>query len=472
MVKSGASTRYVTLRMMLMALLVLQLMPLAAFAEEPEDALAPTEQLAQGLEEDSSTEEAAPPQAEEVSADEGLLGQEDVEAGESIDDVDMEEQAGGYSIIGATSVLAGAKATYSIPAGTKLALKSGKDYAKLSGNTLQGVMDGTVVLSLRDSSGKERTTLKVEIDDSVYETEYVIRSALDTSYVLDVSGGSLSKGANVQLYRANGTSAQVWSLNTEADDAYNTVFGIYSCHALWARCLDVAGGSTSNGANVRQWTHNGSAAQQWDMYVDAQQMVTFVNRKSGKALDVAGGKVGNGRNVRQYSRNDSLAQKWVLEPFTGEVVAEGFFRLAASGNTKYVLDVAGGSKANGANIRLWKSNGSKAQLWKISQLERFDRTCYRITNVGSGKVLEVAGGSTANGANVRQWTWNGTAAQLWEYGDGGRSADGKGETLSLINVKSGMALDLAGGKVANGSNIRQWRYNYSNAQFFTQYEIL
>jgi endo-1,4-beta-xylanase len=40
---------------------------------------------------------------------------------------------------------------------------------------------------------------------------------------------------------------------------------------------------------------------------------------------------------------------------------------------------------------------------------------YRIENVNSGKVMDVAGQSTENGANVQQWAWSGGGNQLWTF---------------------------------------------------------
>lgn len=39
----------------------------------------------------------------------------------------------------------------------------------------------------------------------------------------------------------------------------------------------------------------------------------FVNKKSGKALDVAGGSTANGANVDIYEKNLSTAQSWWIE---------------------------------------------------------------------------------------------------------------------------------------------------------------
>ena len=89
---------------------------------------------------------------------------------------------------GATRVPIGAIARYSVTNGS-IAIKSGGAYATLSKNTLTGKAAGTVVLSLRDAKGIERATKSV----TIYKLSgsYTIKSAINSSKVLDISGGSL-----------------------------------------------------------------------------------------------------------------------------------------------------------------------------------------------------------------------------------------------------------------------------------------
>lgn len=60
------------------------------------------------------------------------------------------------------------------------------------------------------------------------------------------------------------------------------------------KCLDVAAGSTANGARVQLWSCNGTGAQQWQSNANG----TITNPQSGKCLDAAG------------SGNGALLQLW------------------------------------------------------------------------------------------------------------------------------------------------------------------
>ena len=75
--------------------------------------------------------------------------------------------------------------------------------------------------------------------------------------VVEVSGGSKSSKANVQIYASNSSLAQKWDLAYQGS-------GLYLLRAVCsAKVLDVWGGSTKSGANIDQYTANGTLAQLW-----------------------------------------------------------------------------------------------------------------------------------------------------------------------------------------------------------------
>ena len=73
-----------------------------------------------------------------------------------------------------------------------------------------------------------------------------------------------------------------------------------------------------------------------------------------------------------------------------------------------VLDVAGASKANGANVQLYETNDTSAQEWHIA-LE--DDGYYSIKSLASGLYLDLDGAMARNAQNVWQYAGNGTLAQ-------------------------------------------------------------
>ena len=124
--------------------------------------------------------------------------------------------------------------------------------------------------------------------------------------------------------------------------------------------LDVAGGSIDSGANVQIYKSNGTAAQRWIIAYDKSvKAYTLVNKCSGMAVDVQNGNANAGSNVQQYTWNDSTAQKWVISYAGG-----GYFKVATKLNTDRTLAI-GGKAANGKNVKLASYSGVGAQKWRL-----------------------------------------------------------------------------------------------------------
>ena len=80
---------------------------------------------------------------------------------------------------------------------------------------------------------------------------------------------------------------------------------------------------------------------------------------------------------------------------------------------------------------------------------------YIITNVKSGKVLNVSGASMNNGANVQQWGNPESAESQWRIARCNAGTD-DADAVTITNVKSGKMLNVAGGSMDNGANVKQW----------------
>ena len=135
---------------------------------------------------------------------------------------------------------------------------------------------------------------------------YMILSAKDPNFALDIYGGSDKDRANVDIYKKNGSEAQAFVLQKQNDGSWQIL-------NFKGKTLDIAGGSVKSGANLQTYTWNGTDAQKFDLTAGADGTYTIINRKSRLALDVAGGRMENKQNVRQYTPNGTAAQKWILK---------------------------------------------------------------------------------------------------------------------------------------------------------------
>lgn len=290
----------------------------------------------------------------------------------------------------------------------------------------------------------------------ISDGDYLIGASIGYRKVLDVAGGSQQNFANVQLYTANSTDAQSWSIEN-LDDGYVRIVNIRS-----GKVLDVALGLTVPGSNVQLYEWNGTRAQKWLPERTDAGVVFFSALGHGLVLDVSGAGQTDGTNVDVYIANDTVAQAFnlyalspVVEP-CDNLGFEGWYRIESSIDSAFVIDVNGGAASNGTNISLHRSNGTLAQLFRLV----WDNGWYRVQTAFGG-LLDLDGGNPMPGSNVQQW-FNDSPSdnQLWALID---NHDG---TYSLQNKASGLYLDVASGIVSNGSNIQGYTPNGTSSQRF------
>lgn len=296
--------------------------------------------------------------------------------------------------------------------------------------------------------------------DDVKGGTYVIKSAVNQAYVLDVVGGSRDNRANVQLYEGNGTDAQKWKISHDAD-GYLIITNVGS-----GRVLDVNNASNANGTNIQQYDSNGSKAQKWIGVKQADGSIELISAlDKTKCMDVSNGTAKNSSNIQLYTANNSKAQRWILvqnldldELATDhrDDVKNGTYTIYPAVNQNYALDVSGGSKSNCANIQVYTSNGTNAQKWRVTHDSKGYLT---LTNVGSGKVLDVNGAATANGTNIQQYDSNSSKAQKWI---GIRQSDGSIVLISALDSQK--CIDLSSGQAVNGANVQLYGSNGTKAQ--------
>ena len=153
-----------------------------------------------------------------------------------------------------------------------------------------------------------------------------------------------------------------------------------------------------------------------------------------------------------YAELDALAKAHASD------LEDGTYAVSTALKDGMVLDVADGSRKDGANVRLWSSNGTKAQQWTVSHDSKGYVT---LRNVNSGKALDVKDGKAANGSNVHQYAPNSYRSQKWV-------AVRSGSVYKLVSALSpSMALDVKDGKAANGSNVQIYTANGYRSQQWT-----
>lgn len=80
------------------------------------------------------------------------------------------------------------------------------------------------------------------------------------------------------------------------------------------KCLEVAGSSTADGANIQQWACNGGANQRWRIEDQGDDTSRLVNAATGKVADVANCAAADGTDIRQWTWLNNTCQQWRLQP--------------------------------------------------------------------------------------------------------------------------------------------------------------
>lgn len=143
---------------------------------------------------------------------------------------------------------------------------------------------------------------------SVTDGYYLIKSMINTNYVLDVHGISKDNGANIEVCQSNGGLNQVFKIKKESDGYYS----LAPAHDPDKR-VDVDNGGKVSGTNILQWENNGSSNQRWKIEKTSDGYYSFVSKCNGLYMDVYGAVVSNGGNVCCHTGNGTIAQKFVLQ---------------------------------------------------------------------------------------------------------------------------------------------------------------
>ncbi len=176
----------------------------------------------------------------------------------------------------------------------------------------------------------------------------------------------------------------------------------------------LAGGSTTSDCVTRTapagWQiagFHGRAGDEIDKigFIYTPNDVTLVNRATGKCLEVSDWSTTDSANVQQWTCHGGVNQRWRIEPLT-----DGTVRIVNQGSDK-PLDVANCGTADGTDIQQYTWWDNPCQRWALLPT---DNGWLRLQNPHSGKVADVANCGDTDGTNVRLWSWLGNACQQWQ----------------------------------------------------------
>ena len=296
--------------------------------------------------------------------------------------------------------------------------------------------DGSLTAAVENGSAAQHWTFSA-FTVSLSEGCYSICSDSANKYV-DVAKGSFADGAALQAYRGNGTMAQKFWARKDNQGFY-TFQCVNSAKYLSAR--------SSNGAIVQVSSKDSDEAK-WSLEICFGRGIALKNKKTGKILSISG----SSGSICCLDENGSAAQSWTFTPVS--VLSDGFYEFSPMHATGMRFEIAGGSRASGANARVYASNGALGQRFWVRSV---GGGWYSLTPCCSALRLDVQGSSTVDGTNVRQWQGNGTNAQKWRFEMGEYG-------IKIVSACGNKVLDVSGASTSNGANVQLWSYNGSASQ--------
>ncbi|WP_328461736.1 RICIN domain-containing protein [Streptomyces sp. NBC_00448] len=159
-------------------------------------------------------------------------------------------------------------------------------------------------------------------------------------------------------------------------------------------------------------TTTGGYASAAEISVDSTDRGPITDVNSGKCVDVSGGSTSDGGSIIQWPCGTNKPnQTWQFVQAPGN---SGAFRLV-SGSSGKCLDVTAASTGDGAPIVQWACDATRpSQQWTFVQLP--GGSAYQVVSVNSGKCLDLDGSSTSDGAPLVQLTCDATKpSQQWNY---------------------------------------------------------
>ncbi len=205
------------------------------------------------------------------------------------------------------------------------------------------------------------------------------RSSKDASS-LDVYNHSKDNGANVCQWEDTGNTNQKWRLEP-----------VVAATPTPTPTPTPVPTQTVPGAVIKEGTYMIKSAS------------------TDKYLDVEGGKAANATNVQLWGANGSGKHNtWTIKS-----VGNGYYKIYSNvGNGEYLLDLDRGLAVDKTNIQIYTDTKADAQLFKFAK--QSDGTYAIYTKASKDvTVLDIAGASTENGANIQAFKYKGGQNQKW-----------------------------------------------------------
>lgn len=289
---------------------------------------------------------------------------------------------------------------------------------------------------------------------------YYIKNKNSGMY-LTVEGDSSTSGANVIQSTGTGSLGQRWILEENSDGSYRLHPATDMTGGL---SLDVYYGSADNNTNIQICSNNGYTAQ--NFYLEASgdgYAITTVVSSGSSCLDVAGASTSSGANVIEYTNKGSANQIWYFEQAQWPSSSS-----SSSSSSTSTTTVAVDSSYSQQRLQFINTNDSSyltapsstgatttssdSSTYNQWVLVNNGSNQYMIVNAATGYVLAPSGNSASSGASVVATGKTGATAQYWTITAVSTDANGDGYAYKIVNcANTSLCLQKSGSSFILGS---------------------
>ncbi len=298
---------------------------------------------------------------------------------------------------------------------------------------------------------------EIKSEQTLPNGEYNIKTALDTTKLIDIQNESLNSAEYVQISGGNNSLSQRFTFEY-GEDGYYTIINKNS-----GKVLDIQSAQVNAGTYVWQYQKNNTNAQKWILKDLGNGYYNIISKLNGLYLTVEKSNTTNGTRLIMSNKNNKQNQKFKITTYeyakpSIDSIEDGVYQIVLKNNK--VLDISMGTYSDGGNLQIWNNDKVQQQKFLVKQIEHTGY--YEIINVNSGKVLDVSSASQKISTNVAQYQKNNTDAQKWIIQPCGNGY------YTIISKCNNLVLDVAGGlnSSGNGTNIQVYFNNGTEAQQF------
>ena len=194
---------------------------------------------------------------------------------------------------------------------------------------------------------------------------------------------------------------------------------IENCQARYGGAIAVCGHDCTIGGLIFK-SNTGLNNGGNDLYVywgDCKvKQCTFDKDREGAAAHITADTYFEGCNITKKMCVGDVHQVFISNPVYERVsIRNGDYKIYSALDDKMCVDIDGskGAMDSGDNVHLWSADTAEYNVFTVTNDSKNDG--YIIKAKHSGMALDVAGASKANGANITQCTGNDSPAQRWVF---------------------------------------------------------